>query len=422
MNHPSVRLPYPILLLVAACLCAVCDPGTEPVVFEAGPLGAVALEAGEAVQIRSILAATGAPALGRPTRRAVELAALHVGRIRGRNVELGAPEDDGCSPTVGRETATRIAADPKVVGIVGTTCSAAAVAVSPVISAAGLVMIAPSTTSPHLTSDLNGNPGPDYHPGYYRVAGNDLYQARALADFAYGQLGLRRVAAVHDGDPYTSALAGAFRAAFDAVGGEVPVVGVVAKGETNMDPVLAELAAGEPDAIFLPLFLQEGSNLVARAKTFEGLEDVALIAGSALLVSDFLSLPESEGIYLAGTETRFDDNANAITGRRWTELLAEYESVYGGPPESPYWSHGYDAATMLLGAIDAVAVERGERLFIDRAALRDRLSATSFDGLIGRIVCDGFGDCGTGRVNIYLHDDSAVTDPSLLEVVFRFVP
>ena len=58
---------------------------------------------------------------------------------------------------------------------------------SPLLSAAGLVMVSPSNTSPVLTSDLAGNAGPHYHPGYFRTANNDLYSGQAVAEFAYGE-------------------------------------------------------------------------------------------------------------------------------------------------------------------------------------------------------------------------------------------
>ena len=78
---------------------------------------------------------------------------------------------------------------------------------------AGISRRGESNTAPVLTSDLAGTAGADHHPGYFRVSSNDLYGAVAVADFAYGELGLRRMAAVHDGDPYTTALVSAFGAA-----------------------------------------------------------------------------------------------------------------------------------------------------------------------------------------------------------------
>ena len=83
-------------------------------------------------------------------------------------------------------------------------------------------------------------------------------------------------------------------------------------------------------------------------------------------------------------------------------------------------AHGYDAMTLLLSAIKQVAVVDGDTLFIDHAALRDALDGTvDFQGIIGTMTCDDFGDCGTGRSVIHLHMDSGVTDPSLLPIVYK---
>ena len=422
MGHPGAIVRQTLAAAVVTAILSACDGSTGPSSFEPGPLGAVTVLRGEAVEIRSLLAMTGAPSLGEPARRGVELAVRDVATIRGRNVRLGDPVDSACSPEGGSAGARRIVADPKVVGVVGTSCSAAAVAASPVISRAGYVMVAPSTTSPLLTSDLAGNPNPDYHEGYYRVANNDLYQARALSDFAYSELGLRRIVTLHDGDPYTTALVNAFGDAFRGLGGEVPVATGIRKGETDMTPVLAEFAAAGPDGIFFPLFRAEGSPFAAQARSFDGLEGVTLISGAALLVSEFLATPQSEGIYFAGPESDYRGNVNDVTGTSAADAIAEYEATYGERPQSPYWALAYDATTLLLSAIESAAVEEGGRLYIDRGAVRSGIEAARLEGLIGTISCDAFGDCGTGRQNIYHHTDSSVTDVARLRVVFRFTP
>ncbi|WP_420615196.1 branched-chain amino acid ABC transporter substrate-binding protein [Candidatus Palauibacter sp.] len=416
------RIGVPAAVLAVSALAVSCDGSTGPSSFEPGPLGTVTVLRGDAVKVRSLLAMTGAPSLGEPARRGIELAVHDVATIRGRSIELGEPVDSGCSPEGGSAGARGIVADPQVVGVIGTSCSAAAVAASPVISQAGFAMVAPSTTSPLLTSDLAGNPNPAYHHGYYRVANNDLYQARALSDFAYNELGLRRIVTLHDGDPYTTALVGAFGAAFEALGGEVPVASGIRKGETDMTPVLSEFAAADPDGIFFPLFRPEGSPFAAQAKSFDGLEGVTLISGAALLVSEFLATPQSEGIYFAGPESDYGGNVNEVTGTSANDAIARYEAVYGERPQSPYWALAYDAATLLLSAIESAAVEEGGRLYIDRSTLRSRIEAARFRGLVGPISCDMYGDCGTGRQNIYHHTDSSVTDVERLPVVYRFTP
>jgi branched-chain amino acid transport system substrate-binding protein len=283
-------------------------------------------------------------------------------------------------------------------------------------------MIAPSTTSPSLTSDLQGNAGSNYHPGYYRTSNNDLYQAQVVARFAYDELGLRRMAAIHDGDPYTTGLTGAFTTAFEEMGGSV-FTASVSRGDTYMVSVLTQIAEDNPDGLFFPLFPDEGAYIVRQIGQIPGLEDVTLIGGAALLVSEFMAIPESEGIYFPGPELDFGSNVNEATGKSGDELIAAYREQYGEAPTSAYLAHAYDAATILLRAIEEVAVAEGDTLYIDRARLREALTATiGFNGIIGVISCDEFGDCGTGRVHISHHTDSSVTDAAELPVVYRFAP
>ena len=416
-----------ISLSGAALIAVLAMPGctettTPPPVVEPGPLEPVVLGPDDAIRIRMLLSVTVAPSLGAVTRHGAALAAEDMGPIFGREVELGDPVDTSCSPEGGRAGAMGIVGDPKVAGIIGTNCSAAAVAAAPIVSDAGLVMISSSNTSPRLTSDLAGNPNADYRPGYFRVSSNDLHQARALSDFVYNQLELRSVATVHDGDAYTSALVEAFADAFSALGGAVPAQAEIEKAETDMTDVLVEFAAAGPDAIFFPLFVTEGSAFAAQAQAFDGLEGTTLISAAALLVSQFLGTPQSEGIYFAGPEADFRSNVNDVTGRSGEQVLAAYDARHGGFPLSPYWAHSYDATTILLSAIEAVAVEEGDMLYIDRTALRAQVMATSMSGLVGTVTCDRFGDCGTGRMNIYHHTDRNITDVSRLPVVYVYNP
>ncbi|MCY4398740.1 MAG: branched-chain amino acid ABC transporter substrate-binding protein [Gemmatimonadetes bacterium] len=416
------KVTGPALLVAVLAISGCRESPAAPTGFQPGPLGAVTLEAGEDVRIRVLASVTVAPSLGVVTRHGVEFAVENMGPIAGRQVDMGELVDTSCSPAGGRAGALGVVQDPKVAGLVGTNCSAAAVAASPIVTDAGLVMISPSNTSPLLTSDLAGNANADHHAGYFRVSSNDLHQARALSDFVYNQLQLRRVATVQDGDPYTSALVAAFADAFSAIGGEVPARARIAKGQVDMTDVLAEFAMAGPDAIFFPLFVTEGSAFAAQARTFDGLEGTTLISAAALLVSQFLGAPQSEGMYFAGPEADFASNVNELTGQSGEQVLEAHRDRYGSFPLSPYWAHSYDATTILLSAIDAVAVEEGDRLHIDRAALRRQVRATAMNGLIGTVTCDAFGDCGTGRMNIYHHTDTGITDVSRLPVVYVYSP
>ena len=109
-----------------------------------GSLGAVEVAASEAVQIRSLLAHIAVPAIAEWSRYSIELGVEDFGNIHGHDVELGDPIDTMCSPEGGRAGAEQVIADSQVVGVIGTLCSASAVTASPLLSAAGLVMVSPA--------------------------------------------------------------------------------------------------------------------------------------------------------------------------------------------------------------------------------------------------------------------------------------
>ena len=388
-----------------------------------GSLGTVTVEAGEDIQIRSLNAITGDVAfLGIPNQRGVEQAIADFGDIHGFSVTIGTGLDDLCSADGGQAAAQTIVADEDVVGVIGTSCSGAATAASPLISEAGMVMISPSNTSPALTSDLAGTAGDNYHAGYYRTAHNDLFQGAAMAKFVYEELGISEAAAIHDGDPYTQGLAQAFADAFENLGGSVTGFTGVNKEDTDMVPVLTELAAGSPGALFFPIFQSAGVFVADQAPGGCGLVGVVLLVSDGLQVQTFMELPQANGMYLSGPDLRYGSNTNQSTGATADKFLADYESNNGNAPEAPFWAHSYDATTILLEAIKAASHSHDGNLEIDRAGVREYLDNLSgYEGIIGTLSCDDFGDCGAQRITV-VQNNSADFAASIENVVFSFAP
>ncbi len=404
-----------------ALVAAACGGGVD---FEAGDLGAVTVEDGESIQIRSLQVITGPDAtLGIPEERAVRLAVADFGQIFGHDVEVGTGLDDLCSADGGQAAAQTIVADDQVVGVIGTSCSGAATAAMPLISQDGMVMISGSNTSPALTSDLQGTAGSDYHEGYYRTAHNDLIQGAAAANFMFRELGLANVALIHDGDPYTQGLTSAFQAAFEALGGTITVHTSIPKGTTDAAPVLTEVAGTNPEGVFMPIFIAEATAIAQQKGNVAGLEEVTFMGADGILSPAFIEeVPESAGFYFSGPDLRFGENTNEATDVNAAGFLAAYDAEYNEAPTAPFWAHAYDATTMLLMAIKAVAVEDGDRLHIDRRALRDELDKISgFSGIIGTINCDDFGDCGAAKITV-IHNVDNVYSNATENVVFSYVP
>lgn len=418
-GRPTRRtLRFAILAMMIVAFSA-CSSGSDSATTTGNT---VTVGAGDAIQIRSLNTITGDVAyLGIPNQRGVELAIADFGQIHGFDVNLGAGLDEFCSAEGGQAAAQTIVADEDVVGVIGTSCSVAATAAAPLITNAGITMIAPSNTSPLLTSDLAGNPGPNYSPGYYRTSNNGLYVGQAMARMVYEHLDLASAAAIHDGDPYTQSIAQAFADSYTELGGSVTALSAINKEDTDMVPVLTEVAAGNPEALFFPIFQPAGDFIADQAPRVPGLENTVLLTDAALLIDGFMSLPQSEGIYISGPDTRFGNDANESTGKTAAEILQVYQDTYGEPPSGAYWAHAYDATTLLLEAIRDASQTVGDELRIDRAAIREHLNAVSgYQGTIGTISCDTFGDCGVQKVTVIHHLDHDNIEASKNNIVFEF--
>jgi len=369
-------------------------------------IGCVEIAPDEAVRIAYLLTISGATAfLGEDSRGGIEIAIDdRGGELLGHPIELTG-EDSLCSAEGGQTAAQRVASDPTILGAIGTNCSSAGEAALPIISQAGMVMISPSNTAPSLTND-NPEEGGTWQPGYYRTAHNDLFQGRVAAEYAYNELGARTLATIHDGSPYADGLQAVASDVFAELDGEVVFQGAVNVGDTDMRPILTEVAATPPDVLYFPIFEPEGNFIAAQSAEISGLEETTLMGADGLLVDSF---PEGTGeaaigMYLSGPY---------LEGETYEVFLDKWEEKYGGTPPSVFHAHAYDATMMLLDAIEEVAQEGEDgTLLVGRQALRAALSATAdFDGLTGTLTCDETGDCATGEaLGVYVLTEAKVVE------------
>jgi branched-chain amino acid transport system substrate-binding protein len=113
-------------------------------------------------------------------------------------------------------------------------------------------------------------------------------------------------------------------------------------------------------------------------------------------------------------------------GPAFDAFVSRYETKYNEPATStPYYAHTYDAANVLLNAIEAIAVlDKDGTLYVGRQALRDALYDTSgYQGLSGSLTCDKYGDCGAARFKVVRLDDPAAGLEGLTaNVVYTYPP
>ena len=308
--------------------------------------------------------------------------------------------DEMCSKEGGRTGAQQIVSDPKFVAVFGTTCSGAAAPAMKILSQAGYAMISGANTAPSLTS-VNGEKGPDHFAGYFRTSHNDEIQGQAAAVFAYQVLGFKKAATIHDGDAYTKGLVQIFQREFKQLGGKIVISAAVNKGDTNMRPVLSAVAESGAELIFFPLFQPEGDYIVKQAGKIPSFKSIALMGADGLLQKSFLEsvADDGRGMYFIGPAKP--------EGAKYNHFVDQYVEKSKEHPIGPLHTHGYDAANVLMNAIERSAIrDQDNTLHIGRHALRQALQATSgYHGLTGDINCNQFGDCSSPKINIVRLDN-----------------
>jgi branched-chain amino acid transport system substrate-binding protein len=349
-------------------------------------LGCISVAPGEAIKVGALLTLTTADApYGIDALRGVEIAISDKAKLLGHSIDL-VKADDLCSEQGGAAGANQLAADPKIVGVIGATCSGAALMASRILSGVGSVLISPSSTAPSLTS-------PDSHDaGFLRTIYNDKAQGQAVAQFAFNVLGSQRMITIQDGSPYSEQLQAAACDTFQQLGGQC-VKQIQISPDQDVTPVLQEAALDRPDVLFYPIYATDGA-AVTKAAAPAGLSATVLMSSDGLLSSDFIkqTAPASEGMYLSGPATTKESQ----------DFLNKYQSRYGEAPIASYHLQGYDAAMMLFAAVEKVAVNSGGTYYIPRQALRDALYAThGMQGLSGTLTCSPTGDCAQPNIAIF---------------------
>jgi branched-chain amino acid transport system substrate-binding protein len=365
-------------------------PAAELVCDDA--LGCVEVAPGDPILLASALVISGPNTqLGQDSQRGVEIALDYRGEVLGHPLELQ-PEDDGCNAEGGQASAQKIVSNPQIVAMIGTSCSGAGVPAAQIISDNDFAMVSPSNTSPTLT-----DPDGAWRPGYLRTAHNDKIQGAAMANFVFNELGLTKAAAIHDGDPYTEGLASVFRDSFTELGGEIVAFEAESADATNVEPLLTTIAAAGPEIVYFPTFTSLSALITKTAKDIAGLEDVVLASADGALSQDFLDAAgeDAEGMYHSGPDLSFGNEL-------YDTFLATYVEVYGEEPPAVFHAHSFDAANMILDAIEKIAqVGDDGTLLIGRQALRDALYATAgFEGITGTLTCNEYGDCADAKISI----------------------
>ena len=293
------------------------------------------------------------------------------------------------------------AANPDLIGVVGTFNSPCAAAEIPVLNRAangGVAMVSPTNTYVGLTRTGPGAPAeelaklyPTGRRNYVRVSPTDDMQMAALA-LVVRRLGHRRVAVLDDGDEfYGAALALAFDRAARRLGLRVELHESWDPQARSYRGLVDAVLRARPQAVVLSGLLDTNGAQVVRELRERLGPDVTLLANEGFTPISLMlerAGDAGRGVYVS---------LNGLTierlgpeGRRFVRAFAETQPGAGIEPSTVYAAQ---AAEILL---DAIARSDGTRASVIRELFRTKVE----NGLLGDFTFDANGDISESPITI----------------------
>jgi branched-chain amino acid transport system substrate-binding protein len=301
-------------------------------------------------------------------------------------------------------------ADPDVVAYIATLdTDAAPYSISITNQAGPLLQISPCNTYPGLTRPFGPGEPEIYYPSgvrsYARTAMSDDLQGLFAAQWAR-QLGAKRVAVLHDGEPCGRGVAEPFARSCLALALELvePPTAIVPKRK-NYRELAATIAQHRPDLVFYGGIIQNGAGPLWR-DVRAALPAATMMGADTLFEQAFI---EDAAEHAEGTLITFGGVPPALLEGRGRDFFRRYVKTYGRVPEC-YAASAYDAVGAVLAAVEQVG--NNDRAAITRAVLATR----DFDGLLGRWSFDANGDIDLRRATRLIVRDGDFTYLEVREV------
>ena len=355
---------------------------------------------------------------GLPVRNAIALAIDQAGVVCGAAshrdacVRLEAVIEDDVSQGIhdaakGAQNVQRLAADGRVIGMVGPLYESLAKSELPVANAAPLAMVSPAVTDECLTREpADGHCGglkARLRPGggntFFRVVTTQLDEGAAGADLAFRTLGKRQAFVLNDQSPFGQAVARAFADRFARDGGTV------------VDPSdLGAFDPGQPPAFGIR---------VDRARASGA--DVIYFAGSAILAAASLRremVARMPQVPLIGTDrlanSQFAKSAGASARGCYYTVVGPYppriheaasvgrayRQTYGVDIASASLA-AFDATNLLTAAVRRAIDDAGGKLPSRLDVLREVAKTKNYAGAMGVMSFDSDGDTSLKLVTAY---------------------
>jgi branched-chain amino acid transport system substrate-binding protein len=307
-------------------------------------------------------------------KNGAELAFTEKGEILGHKLALEAG-DDQCEGAPSAALAEKWGNDPTMAGVLGYMCSSGAIAASDIHNKYKQTVVSASSTGAQVTARSI--------PIIYRLCWNDNVQGKVLADFVLKKKWMK-AALIHDKSTYGQGLVDVFKDTYTKGGGKVLAYEALTRGDKDFSPILTKIKPLNPEVINFGGMVTEGTLLVRQMRRM-GIK--AKFAGFEGVYSEKDFIQASGGAATGAFATYSKSPGTQV----YADWVKKFQAKYG--PPVAYAPHAYDAAKVLLMAVEKVAQKKDDgSLVIGKKALRDAVAATKYDGITGPVSFNQVGD------------------------------
>lgn len=300
------------------------------------------------------------------------------GGIEGKKVQI-LVGDSSSKPEQGKSAAEKLITDGAVV-IVGEVASGITAQIEKAAFSKGIPVVAVGATRTDLAAEGNN---------FFRVCYIDDFQGPVMANFAYNELGLRKMAVLTDNkQTYSQYLSKTFAEKFKALGGEIVAEQSYEGAQSQYNGQLTEIKSKGPDGIFCSGYFSEVGPIARQAREL-GLtkESVKLLGGDGW---DSTEIVNSAGDAIVGGY--FCNHYNNEEDRAEVkDFLKQWQAKYKTLPGTTMGALGYDATRLAIDAVKrAFASAKGQP--VNSKLVIDALENTeNFKGVSGSITLKGQG-------------------------------
>ncbi len=316
------------------------------------------------------LTGEGSP-YGTAAKNAIELAVSQIndnGGINSKKVII-IYEDTQLQPQETVNAVKKLINVDKVPVIIGPMASSGVEAVLPIADKNKVVIVSPSATDHELSGKS---------PYFFRTIIHDTYEGKLMANFAYKNLGIKKLALFYVQSAGPEGVSEVLKDNFEALGGQITITEKCDQEATDFRTQLTKIKSSDANALFFAGFAKETGRVLRQAKEIGF--DKQILAHQTAEAPEVIELAGDSANGVIFASSKLESEASPVI----SSFYRAYQSRYNIEPQN-YAANAYDAIKIIVIAIQ-------EKGYTSEGTVEGLHNIKDYEGASGTISIDKNGD------------------------------